>query len=90
MGNTQDAARRYRGLGVWIFWVGQIKFCKFLGLALENRSIKGEGAAKLFGERAGSSKTQVLLNSISEQLPTHAVIFDVSTDRGIRTGTRCH
>ena len=31
---------------------------------------------------------QVLLNNISEQIPTNAVIFDVSTDRGIRTGNQ--
>ena len=81
----------HEGIAVWVsgfFGSGKSSFAKFLGLALENRSIKGEGAAKLFGERAGSSKTQVLLNSISEQLPTHAVIFDVSTDRGIRTGNQ--
>jgi hypothetical protein len=81
----------HEGIAVWVsgfFGSGKSSFAKFLGLALENRSIKGDGAAKLFGERAGSSKTQVLLNSISEQLPTHAVIFDVSTDRGIRTGNQ--
>lgn len=30
----------------------------------------------------------MLLKNISEQIPTHAVIFDVSTDRGIRSGSQ--
>jgi 2-phosphoglycerate kinase len=57
----------HEGIAVWVsgfFGSGKSSFAKFLGLALENRSIKGRGAAKLFGERAGSSNTQVLLNSI--------------------------
>ena len=30
----------------------------------------------------------MLLKAITEQIPTHAVIFDVSTDRGIRSGNQ--
>ena len=30
----------------------------------------------------------MLLKSIGEHIPTHAVIFDVSTDRGIRSGNQ--
>ena len=30
----------------------------------------------------------MLLKSIGEHIPTHAVIFDVSTDRGIRSGSQ--
>ena len=30
----------------------------------------------------------MLLKQINEQIPTHAVIFDVSTDRGIRSGNQ--
>jgi hypothetical protein len=30
----------------------------------------------------------VLLKQINEKIPTHAVIFDVSTDRGIRSGNQ--
>src|SRR5206468_10160388 len=53
-----------------------------------NRKILGAGAAYLLGQRTGDAKVQVLLTSISEQIPTNAVIFDVSTDRGIRTGNQ--
>ena len=30
----------------------------------------------------------MLVKNIGEQIPTRAVIFDVSTDRGIRTGNQ--
>jgi hypothetical protein len=45
-------------------------------------------AGERFAERAGDKKLQVLLKAINEQIPTHAVIFDVSTDRGIRSGNQ--
>jgi hypothetical protein len=79
----------HEGIGVWVsgfFGSGKSSFAKYLGLALENRKILGAGAAYLLGQRTGDAKVQVLLTNISEQIPTNAVIFDVSTDRGIRTG----
>ena len=77
------------GIAIWVsgfFGSGKSSFAKYLGLALENRSVDGESIAKLLGQRSGDNKTKVLLRSISENIPTHAVIFDVSTDRGIRSG----
>ena len=59
-----------------------------LGLAIENRAIAGESAAERFAQRTGDKKLQVLLKAITEKIPTHAVIFDVSTDRGIRSGNQ--
>jgi len=81
----------HEGIGVWVsgfFGSGKSSFAKYLGLALENRKILGAGAASLLGQRTGDVKVQVLLTNISEQIPTNAVIFDVSTDRGIRTGNQ--
>jgi len=81
----------HEGIAVWVsgfFGSGKSSFAKYLGLALENRAILGEGAAHTLGQRTGDLKVQVLLNNISEQIPTNAVIFDVSTDRGIRTGNQ--
>ncbi len=81
----------HEGTGVWVsgfFGSGKSSFAKYLGLALENRRILGEGAARIFGQRTGDQKVQVLLNNIAEQIPTESVIFDVSTDRGIRTGSQ--
>jgi hypothetical protein len=81
----------HEGIGVWVsgfFGSGKSSFAKYLGLALENRSILGDGAASILGRRSASTKMQVLLGNIAEQIPTDAVIFDVSTDRGIRTGNQ--
>jgi hypothetical protein len=81
----------HEGIGVWVsgfFGSGKSSFAKYLGLALENRSIGGEGAGDLLASRLGDDTATVLLKNIGEQIPTHAVIFDVSTDRGIRTGSQ--
>jgi Family of unknown function (DUF6079) len=79
------------GVAVWVsgfFGSGKSSFAKYLGLALQNRSIRGTGAATLLGQRTGQGKVQALLNGITSNVPTEAVIFDVSTDRGIRTGNQ--
>ncbi|MEJ7811067.1 MAG: BREX system P-loop protein BrxC [Gemmatimonadaceae bacterium] len=79
------------GIAIWIsgfFGSGKSSFAKMLGLAVENRRVAGEPAAERFGQRTGDPKLRVLLKTITEQIPTHAVIFDVSTDRGIRSGNQ--
>src|SRR5207244_7266527 len=53
-----------------------------------NRTVAGESAAERFAQRAGDTKLSVLLKAINEKTPTHTVIFDVSTDRGIRSGNQ--
>jgi hypothetical protein len=81
----------HEGIAVWVsgfFGSGKSSFAKMLGLAIENRPVAGEAAAHRFGRRTGDPKLQVLLQTISEKIPTHAVIFDVSTDRGIRSGNQ--
>lgn len=80
----------HEGVGVWVsgfFGSGKSSFAKLLGLAVENRDIAGTPASERFSARA-NTKIQVLLKQISEKIPTHAVIFDVSTDRGIRSGNQ--
>ncbi|MEL7641062.1 MAG: BREX system P-loop protein BrxC [Solidesulfovibrio sp.] len=81
----------HEGVGIWVsgfFGSGKSSFAKYLGLALENRQILGHGAAQMLSKRTADQKVQVLLTNIAEQIPTEAVIFDVSTDRGIRTGNQ--
>jgi hypothetical protein len=76
---------------VWVsgfFGSGKSSFAKMLGPLHREPSVVGEPAAERFAERAGDKKLQVLLKAINEQIPTHAVIFDVSTDRGIRSGNQ--
>ena len=81
----------HEGIGVWVsgfFGSGKSSFAKYLGLALENRTVAGDGAADLLAARIGDDAITVLLKTIGEHIPTHAVIFDVSTDRGIRSGNQ--
>lgn len=79
------------GVAIWVsgfFGSGKSSFAKMLGLSVANRMVAGESAAERFAERTGDKKLQVLLTTINEKIPTHAVIFDVSTDRGIKSGNQ--
>jgi hypothetical protein len=81
----------HEGTAIWIsgfFGSGKSSFAKILGLAIENRDILGTPAAERFADRAGDNKLKVILKAINEKIPTHTVIFDVSTDRGIRSGNQ--
>src|SRR6185295_18232533 len=81
----------HEGIAVWVsgfFGSGKSSFAKMLGLSIENRAVAGTPAGDRFAQRTGDNKLQVLLKAINEQIPTHAVIFDVSTDRGIRSGNQ--
>ena len=81
----------HEGIAIWVsgfFGSGKSSFAKMLGLAIENRDILGIPAARRFAARDGRSKLDVVLKTINEKIPTHTVIFDVSTDRGIRSGNQ--
>jgi hypothetical protein len=81
----------HEGIGIWVsgfYGSGKSSFAKLLGYAIQNHPVAGIPAGKRFAERAGDNKLSVLLAKIGEQIPTHAVIFDVATDRGIRSGNQ--
>jgi hypothetical protein len=81
----------HEGIAVWVsgfFGSGKSSFAKMLGLAIANRTIVGEPAAQRFAAQVDDVKLKTLLRLVSEKIPTHAVIFDVSTDRGIRSGNQ--
>jgi hypothetical protein len=81
----------HEGIAVWVsgfFGSGKSSFAKMLGLALQNRQVLGEAASEIFASRAVDNKIHVLLKQIAEHIPTDAVIFDVSTDRGIKSGNQ--
>lgn len=81
----------HEGIAIWVsgfFGSGKSSFAKMLGVSIANRRVAGESAGERFSDRTGDKKLQVLLKAINEQIPTHAVIFDVSTDRGIRSGNQ--
>ena len=88
-----DAARNKpnEGIAIWVsgfFGSGKSSFAKMLGLAIANRDIVHEPAGERFAARTSNRKIHVHLRQIAENIPTHAVIFDVSTDRGIRSGNQ--
>ncbi|OQC41890.1 MAG: hypothetical protein BWX64_00587 [Acidobacteria bacterium ADurb.Bin051] len=81
----------HEGIAIWVsgfFGSGKSSFAKMLGLSIANRPVAGQPAGERFGQRAGDNMLAVLLKAINERIPTHAVIFDVSTDRGIRSGNQ--
>ncbi len=81
----------HEGIAVWVsgfFGSGKSSFAKLLGYALANRPLLGHGAATRFATHAGDNRIEVLLSTIGEHIPTHAVIFDISTDAGIKTGSQ--
>ena len=94
--NIFDAYREtpnkpHEGIAIWVsgfFGSGKSSFAKMLGLSIENRQVAGEDASVRFARSAKDKKIAVLLAAIAEKIPTHAVIFDVSTDRGIRSGNQ--
>ncbi len=88
----QDTHRKpNEGIAIWVsgfFGSGKSSFAKTLGLAVENRTILGSHIADRFLSRTRDPKLSVVLKTINEHIPTHTVIFDVSTDRGIRSGNQ--
>jgi len=81
----------HEGIAIWVsgfFGSGKSSYAKVLGLAIENRDVLGKGASERFWSRTGDDKLTVLLKGINQNIPTHTVIFDVSTDRGIRSGNQ--
>jgi len=88
---SETPNKPHEGIAIWVsgfFGSGKSSFAKMLGLSIANRVVAGESASERFAQRTGDKKLQVLLKTISEKIPTHAVIFDVSTDRGIRSGNQ--
>jgi hypothetical protein len=75
------------GIGIWIsgfFGSGKSLFAKILGYTVSARRIGGKTAAELFKAKLDHPTVAALLDSITTRIPFHAVIFDVSTDRGVR------
>lgn len=82
---------KHEGIAVWVsgfFGSGKSSFAKMLGLSLANVKLDGERAAGLISERMCDKGDKVILANVAEMIPAHAVIFDVSTDRGIRSGSQ--
>ena len=78
------------GIGVWVsgfFGSGKSSFAKILGYTVAAIPVSGKPASEIFKENVKDAKVSGLIDVINRTLPTHAVIFDVSMDRGIRTAS---
>ncbi|MCL6478738.1 MAG: BREX system P-loop protein BrxC [Peptococcaceae bacterium] len=80
----------HEGIGVWIsgfFGSGKSSFAKILGYILGGKTVKGRPAWEIFSDQAADDKIRLLLRQINEYIPTLPVIFDISTDRGVTSGS---
>ncbi|HOF49493.1 MAG TPA: BREX system P-loop protein BrxC [Verrucomicrobiota bacterium] len=76
------------GIGIWVsgfFGSGKSSFAKILGYTVANRKVGAAAAADLFKKTLQDAAVGALLDNINTRIPFHAVIFDVSMDRGVRT-----
>lgn len=77
------------GIGIWIsgfFGSGKSSFAKNLGYILSAKELFGEPASDIFTRQAQDVRIKNLLKVINKNIPTEAIIFDISMDRGVRTG----
>ena len=75
------------GIGIWIsgfFGSGKSLFAKILGYTVAARRVGTKTASDIFKVKLNNPKIADLLDSINARIPFHAVIFDVSMDRGVR------
>lgn len=80
----------HEGIGIWVsgfFGSGKSSFAKILGYTVSNTNLGGTSASQVFKENLGDEKISALLDSINARIPTDAVIFDVTMERGIRTAS---
>jgi hypothetical protein len=75
------------GIGIWIsgfFGSGKSLFAKILGYTVAARKVGAKTASDVFKVKLNNPKISALVDSINARIPFHAVIFDVSMDRGVR------
>lgn len=88
---ADSASEPHEGIGVWLsgfFGSGKSSFAKILGYTLANKKLGDTTASALFKKIASDNHVDDLLDFINIKLPTEAVIFDVSMDRGVRSADR--
>jgi hypothetical protein len=86
----QVARNPREGIGVWVsgfFGSGKSSFAKILGYTVAAKPVLGRTASQIFKENIKDIKINGLLDVINSTVPTEAVIFDVSMDRGVRTAS---
>jgi len=89
-------AEPHEGIGIWVsgfFGSGKSSFAKIIGYTVGCRTVCGQSASAIIKEKAKreiprreADFLNASLDLINARIPTHAIIFDVSMDRGVRTG----
>jgi len=77
------------GIGVWVsgfFGSGKSSFAKVLGYILAQRTVMGQSASALFRSRLTDDRLKNLLDLVNRTMPFTVVMFDIATDRAVRTG----
>lgn len=80
----------HEGIGIWVsgfFGSGKSSFAKILGYTLAGRTLGGKSASEAFLAVAQDTRIRDLLTLVNAKIPTTAVIFDVSMERGVRTAS---
>jgi hypothetical protein len=75
------------GVGVWVsgfFGSGKSSFAKILGYTVAKLKVGDTTATELFKKTLQDARIIDLLDLVTKRIPFHAVIFDVSMDRGVR------
>lgn len=78
-------------MAVWVsgfFGSGKSSFAKVLGAAIGNRLLDGKSAAKRVSDRFGEDRVTVVLDRITQKMPSEVVIFDLATDAGVRNASQ--
>jgi len=87
---TEAPTEPTEGVGVWVsgfFGSGKSSFAKILGYIIENRSILEDEAVDVFCRQVPDERLAAFLDFVRKSIPTQAVIFDISTERGLRTAS---
>ncbi len=87
-------AEPHEGIGIWVsgfFGSGKSSFAKIVGYTVANRTVCSVCASDIVKEKvkydlspSTADSFIAYLDLINAKIPTHAIIFDVSTDRGVR------
>jgi hypothetical protein len=80
----------HEGVGVWVsgfFGSGKSSFAKYLGYALQNRTLLGTPFADLFKQQMSDPRLADLLDSINARIPTGVILFEVAKERDTRKVT---
>ncbi|MBY0113214.1 MAG: BREX system P-loop protein BrxC [Phycisphaerales bacterium] len=78
-------------MAVWVsgfFGSGKSSFAKLLGAAIGNRELQGKSAAKRVADQFGDGRVSVVLERISQKMPTEVVVFDLATDSRVRNASQ--